>query len=76
LYYVIENEGTGKRPTGTSTVNVTCKGYFLDGSVFEQNFNRFTIGLNQVIRGWREGVQLFGRWKRNFISPFKSWLWK
>lgn len=60
LYYVINNEGTGNRPTANSNVTVVYKGYFLDGTVFdESNVNGLSIGLNQVIAGWTEGIQLF-----------------
>jgi FKBP-type peptidyl-prolyl cis-trans isomerase FkpA len=60
LYYVINNEGTGTRPTSTSNVTVAYKGYFLDGSTFDQsNSSGISFGLNQVISGWTEGIQLF-----------------
>ena len=60
LYYVITKEGTGKRPTSsTSNVTVAYKGYFLDGNVFDQNANGYTTYLNRVIKGWTEGIQLF-----------------
>jgi FKBP-type peptidyl-prolyl cis-trans isomerase FkpA len=60
LYYVIDNEGTGTRPTSSSNVTVDYKGYLLDGTVFDQSdSNGISIGLNQVIAGWTEGIQLF-----------------
>ena len=60
LYYVINNEGKGTRPTSTSNVTVAYKGYFLDGSTFDQsNSSGISFGLNQVISGWTEGIQLF-----------------
>ncbi|WP_435803573.1 FKBP-type peptidyl-prolyl cis-trans isomerase [Polaribacter sp.] len=60
LYYVINEEGTGARPTANSNVTVDYKGYFLDGTVFdESNSDGLSIGLNQVIAGWTEGIQLF-----------------
>lgn len=60
LYYVINEEGTGTRPTANSDVTVNYKGYFLDGTVFdESDTNGISIGLNQVIAGWTEGIQLF-----------------
>lgn len=59
LYYVINNEGTGARPTSNSNVTVAYKGYLLDGTVFDQNSSGLSIGLNQVISGWTEGIQLF-----------------
>jgi FKBP-type peptidyl-prolyl cis-trans isomerase FkpA len=59
LYYVINNLGTGSRPSSTSNVTVAYKGYFLDGRVFDQSSSGISIGLNQVIAGWTEGIQLF-----------------
>lgn len=60
LYYVINEEGTGARPTANSNVTVDYKGYFLDGTVFdESNSDGLSIGLSQVIAGWTEGIQLF-----------------
>jgi FKBP-type peptidyl-prolyl cis-trans isomerase FkpA len=60
LYYVINNEGSGARPTSTSSVTVDYKGYFLDGVVFdESNSNGISFGLNEVIQGWTEGITYF-----------------
>lgn len=60
LYYVINNEGTGTRPTASSNVTVAYKGYLLDDTVFdESDSNGISFGLNQVIPGWTEGIQLF-----------------
>ena len=60
LYYVINEEGTGERPTSTSNVTVAYKGYFLNGSVFDQsNANGINFGLQQVIKGWTEGITYF-----------------
>ena len=59
LYYVIEKEGTGTRPTAVSDVTVKYKGYFTDGRVFDQNTDGITFNLQQVIAGWTEGIQLF-----------------
>jgi FKBP-type peptidyl-prolyl cis-trans isomerase len=60
LYYVINNEGTGTRPTGTSNVTVAYKGYFLDGSVFDESDSiGVSFGLDQVIAGWTEGITYF-----------------
>jgi len=60
LYYVINKQGTGTRPISSSNVTVAYKGYFLDGNVFDQsNSEGSSFGLNQVIAGWTEGIQLF-----------------
>ncbi|MDL5513420.1 FKBP-type peptidyl-prolyl cis-trans isomerase [Arenibacter sp. M-2] len=60
LYYVIEEEGTGTQATASSNVTVAYKGYFRNGSVFDQSdAEGITIGLNQVIAGWTEGIAYF-----------------
>ena len=59
LYYVINNLGTGARPTSSSNVTVAYKGYFLDGGVFDQSTNGISFGLHQVIKGWTEGITYF-----------------
>ncbi|MCK0144229.1 FKBP-type peptidyl-prolyl cis-trans isomerase [Arenibacter sp. F26102] len=60
LYYVIEEEGTGTQAVSSSNVTVAYKGYFLNGSVFDQSdAEGITFGLNQVIAGWTEGITYF-----------------
>lgn len=61
LFYVIENPGTGERPTQYSTVTVRYTGYYLDGVVFDTNEGGQAIPFNLqgVIVGWREGIPLF-----------------
>lgn len=60
LYYVINNEGTGERPIKTSNVTVAYKGYFLDGTIFDESTaNGIAFNLNEVITGWTEGIPYF-----------------
>ena len=61
LYYVINNPGTENKPTTSSNVTVAYKGYFTNGSVFdESNSDGISFNLNQVISGWTEGITYFG----------------
>jgi len=60
LYYVIKNLGTGTQPTANSNVTVAYKGYFINGTVFDQSSTAgISFGLNQVIKGWTEGIPYF-----------------
>lgn len=60
LYYVINELGTGTQPTATSNVTVAYKGYFTNGTVFDQsNAAGISFGLNEVIKGWTEGIPYF-----------------
>ena len=60
LYYVIEEEGTGKDANPNSYVNVSYKGSLTNGNVFEtSNENGIYTSLQQVIAGWTEGISHF-----------------
>jgi FKBP-type peptidyl-prolyl cis-trans isomerase FkpA len=60
LYYVINEPGTGAQPTATSKVTVAYKGYYSNGNIFDQSkAEGISFGLNQVIKGWTEGIPYF-----------------
>jgi len=61
LQYEVITQGTGAKPVDTSKVKVHYEGFLLNGKKFDSSRDRgepITFGLNQVIRGWTEGVQL------------------
>ena len=62
LQYLVLQEGTGaEHPAATDRVRVHYEGKLLDGTVFDSSVARgqpISFGLNQVIKGWTEGVQL------------------
>lgn len=60
LYYIINEPGTGKQPTATSNVTVAYKGYFTNDKVFDQSTDAgISFGLQEVIKGWTEGIPYF-----------------
>ena len=74
MYYVHTVVGTGKSPAATDKVKVHYEGKFLDGNIFDSSIQRgepIEFGLNQVIKGWTEGVQLMKEGgKSTLIIPY------
>lgn len=63
LKYRILRKGTGANPKATDSVNVNYHGWLDGGKVFDSSYSRgqpISFGLNQVIKGWTEGMQLVG----------------
>ena len=61
LQYEVIKMGRGKKPAATDKVKVHYHGTLIDGTVFDSSVDRgepIVFGLNQVIKGWTEGVQL------------------
>jgi peptidylprolyl isomerase len=75
LQYQVLQKGAGSaHPTARSTVKVHYHGLLLDGTVFDSSVERdepISFPLNQVIKGWTEGVQLMviGDKFKFFIPP-------
>lgn len=58
IYYMVDEKGSsGKFPTGNSIVKVNYKGTLLNGTVFDEAYG-VQFGLDAVIAGWTEGMQL------------------
>lgn len=62
LQYEVLTQGNGELPKSESTqVKVHYHGTTIEGKVFDSSVERVqpaSFGLNQVIKGWTEGVQL------------------
>ena len=61
LQYEVIVMGKGEKPAATDQVKVHYTGKTIDGQVFDSSVQRgepITFGLNQVIPGWTEGLQL------------------
>lgn len=76
LQHEVLQPGTGEQhPTATDRVKVHYHGTLIDGSVFDSSVKRgqsISFGLNQVIPGWTEGLQLMvtGE-KRRLYIPYQ-----
>lgn len=74
LQYQILKEGDGPKPKETDKVLCHYHGTLINGTIFDSSVQRgqpIAFPLNQVIKGWTEGVQLMGvgsKW-RFFIPP-------
>lgn len=69
LQYEIITKGDGKIPVATDQVKCHYHGSLIDGTVFDSSVQRgtpATFGVNQVIPGWVEALQLMpvgSKWK-------------
>ena len=69
LQYEVLAAGDGDKPGATSQVTVHYHGTLTDGTVFDSSVDRgspATFGVNQVIKGWTEALQLMpagSKWK-------------
>ena len=74
LQYEVLTAAEGKKPKATDKVKVHYEGTLIDGTVFDSSYRRgeaISFGLNQVIKGWTEGVQLMSIGsKYKFFIPY------
>lgn len=76
LQYEVLKKGDGAaKPIATSNVTVHYHGTLIDGRVFDSSYDRgetISFGLNQVISGWTEGLQLMDNGaKYRFFIPYE-----
>ncbi len=61
LQYLVLESGSGELPGPTDMVEVHYRGTLIDGTEFDSSYSRgqtVTFGVNQVIAGWTEALQL------------------
>ena len=61
LQYEVITEGNGKKPQAADQVRCHYEGTLIDGTLFDSSVKRgepAVFGVNQVIRGWVEALQL------------------
>ncbi len=75
LQYQVIREGDGKKPSAKDTVRCHYEGFLIDGTVFDSSVQRgepAEFGLQQVIAGWTEGLQLMQEGaKYRFFIPYR-----
>ncbi len=78
LQYKVIKNGQGIKPAENSEVTVHYEGRLLDGKVFDSSYSRnhpATFKLNQVIKGWTEGLTDAGRFRLGALYSFRACIW-
>jgi FKBP-type peptidyl-prolyl cis-trans isomerase len=76
ILYQIITEGDGPKPGPTDRVEVHYHGTLVDGTVFDSSRDRgetITFGLNQVIPGWTQALQLMSVGSKYLIVIPPEW---
>jgi len=63
LQYKVIKEGNDRFASATDTVRCHYEGRFINGQIFDSSYKRGVpaeFGVNQVIKGWTEALQLMG----------------
>ena len=75
LQYQVLKEGNGKKPSAKDSVKCHYEGFLIDGTVLDSSVQRgepAVFGLQQVIAGWTEGLQLMQEGaKYRFFIPYR-----
>jgi FKBP-type peptidyl-prolyl cis-trans isomerase len=74
LQYIVMKDAEGDKPAETDKVRVHYEGTLINGTKFDSSYDRgepIDFTLNQVIRGWTEGVMLMSPGaKYKFFIPY------
>jgi FKBP-type peptidyl-prolyl cis-trans isomerase len=75
LQYEVITMGTGEKPGPQDVVRVHYTGMLLDSTKFDSSLDRgepAQFGVNQVIPGWQEGIQLMPKGSKfKFYIPYE-----
>ena len=75
LQYKVLEQGKGKKPKASDKVRCHYAGTLVDGTKFDSSYDRnqpAVFGLNQVIAGWTEGLQLMSEGSKfEFYIPYQ-----
>ncbi len=75
LQYEVITMGTGEKPGPQDVVKVHYTGMLLDSTKFDSSLDRgepAQFGVNQVIQGWQEGIQLMPKGSKfKFYIPYE-----
>lgn len=77
LQYMVLKEGTGRAPKATDSVTCHYEGFLTDGTVFDSSVQRgepAVFGLQQVIAGWTEGLQLMKEGGKTLLHSLSAGL--
>ncbi|WP_136480537.1 FKBP-type peptidyl-prolyl cis-trans isomerase [Cognatitamlana onchidii] len=70
LYYTINTPGSGLQPTENDNVTIDYKGYFTDGTVFNELTADISLDIRTLIEGFAEGITYFNEGaKGSLIIP-------
>jgi FKBP-type peptidyl-prolyl cis-trans isomerase FkpA len=62
LYFVIDEPGNNEHPAAGDDISIKYTGWLLNGEEFDSSDGKVvTFPLNNLIKGWKEGIPLFGK---------------
>lgn len=73
LFYVVDEQGPGKKPTACKTISINYEGKLTNGTVFDktQPGSPATFNISQLITGFKNGLPLLrtGGKMRLYVPP-------
>lgn len=71
LFYIIDEPGTGTKPTVCNNISFTYEGKLTNGTVFDKSATPIVFNLNELITGFKNGIPLLkaGGSMRLYVPP-------